>query len=267
LAGKFAHVNGTRLYYEEAGSGAPAIFIHGFTLDTRMWDTQFDVFARRYRAIRYDARGFGKSNAVGDSQFTHGDDLKALMDHLGIQSASLIGLSMGGRIAIEFALKRLDYVTSLVLVDAATPGFPRQPDFAAAMDIIARTAKAAGREAAIQEWLTCVLFQAENERPALAAELARTVGDYSGEHWLRDIPMSSLQPGPLDSIASIKRPTLVVVGGRDLRQFHENADLMLRHIDGAEKLIIPGAGHMSNMCEPEIFNEAALAFLDKVYKK
>ena len=267
MAGQFAEVNGTRLYYEEAGVGEPVIFVHGFSLDTRMWDTQFDVFAQRYRTIRYDARGFGKSARIGDATFTHGDDLKALLDHLGIESASLIGLSMGGRIIIEFTLTYLDYVTSLVPVDAAVPGTDRQPDFQAAMDSIINTSKTKGREAAIHEWLTCLLFEAEGERPALAAELARTVGDYSCEHWIDDIEVSTFEIGDPNRISTIDRPTFVVVGERDLRQFHENADLMLRQIDGAEKFIILGAGHMSNMCEPEVFNDAVLAFLEKVYAK
>ena len=91
-----ASVNGTRLYYETAGTGEPVIFVHGFTLDTRMWDDQFAEFAKRYRAIRYDARGFGKSAGI-TGPFSIRDDLRALMDHLGVKQAPfvvLIGASM-----------------------------------------------------------------------------------------------------------------------------------------------------------------------------
>src|SRR6185436_13829592 len=90
----FAAINGGRLYWEAAGEGEPLVFIHGFTLDTRMWDDQWDVFAARYRVIRYDVRGFGQST-VPDGPFSHQDDLRALMDYLGVDRFHLVGLSMG----------------------------------------------------------------------------------------------------------------------------------------------------------------------------
>ena len=87
----FADVNGTRLYYELAGAGHPLVLIHGFTLDTRMWDDQFAVFAQEYQMLRYDLRGFGKSALPTGGSYAHTDDLKALLDSLHIAHASFLG--------------------------------------------------------------------------------------------------------------------------------------------------------------------------------
>lgn len=100
----FAEVNGTRLYYEIAGSGDPLLLIHGSTLDTRMWDDQFETFAQHYTVVRYDVRGFGKSALPAGESYARPDDLKGLLDYLDIAHASVLGLSMGGGIAIDFVL-------------------------------------------------------------------------------------------------------------------------------------------------------------------
>ncbi len=86
-----AEVNGTGLYYEIAGSGYPLVLIHGFGLDTRMWDDQFEAFARHYRVVRYDMRGYGKSVPPTDESYSQTDDLKALLEHLRIDRAHVFG--------------------------------------------------------------------------------------------------------------------------------------------------------------------------------
>src|SRR5262245_970929 len=118
----FADVNGTRLYYELAGAGHPLVLIHGFTLDIRMWDDQFEVFAQGYQVLRYDLRGFGKSAVPTDAPYSHPADLHALLTHLGIDHAYLIGLSMGGGIAIDFAVMDPNMTAALIPVDAALLG-------------------------------------------------------------------------------------------------------------------------------------------------
>src|SRR5689334_19941744 len=112
-----AEVNHTRLYYEVAGSGPPLVLIHGFDLDTRMWDDQFEVFAQHYRVVRYDVRGFGKS-ARPTEPYAHEEDLKALLDYLGIAQAHIVGMSMGGGIAIDFTLTYPEMTRTLILVDS-----------------------------------------------------------------------------------------------------------------------------------------------------
>ena len=126
----FADVNDASIYYEIAGKGDPLVLVHGFTLDTRMWDDQLSEFSKRYRVIRYDARGFGKSSVPEEGKpYSHAKDLKGLLDRLNVRKASVIGLSMGGSIAINFALEYPDYVSSLIPVDAVLGGFRWSSDF------------------------------------------------------------------------------------------------------------------------------------------
>src|SRR6266540_3962879 len=96
----YAKVNGTRLFYEVAGSGHPLVLIHGHILDRRMWDDQFAVFARRFRVLRYDMRGYGRSALPMGEPYHAVDDLKALLDYLGIARTYVLGLSKGGIVAI-----------------------------------------------------------------------------------------------------------------------------------------------------------------------
>src|SRR5438876_5964570 len=117
----FANVNGGSLYYEVTGAGTPVVLIPGFTLDTRMWDSQVEAFARRHQIIRYDLRGAGKSPPP-TGPYSQYEDLAALLGHLGVGKAHIVGLSLGGAIAIDFALAMPEAVLSLIPVDASSVG-------------------------------------------------------------------------------------------------------------------------------------------------
>jgi 3-oxoadipate enol-lactonase len=119
-----AEVNGTSLYYEIVGSGHPLVLIHGFGLDTRMWDDQFEAFAQHYRVVRYDMRGYGKTAPPADEGYSHTDDLKALLEYLRIDRAHILGQSRGGAVAIDFALAHPEATGALVLVDPVLGGHP-----------------------------------------------------------------------------------------------------------------------------------------------
>ena len=119
----YAEVNGTKLYYEIAGKGSPIVFIHGSFGDRRFWDFQFHELSKKYRVLRYDLRGFGKS-ALPDSNevYRDSDDLNALMDFLGIKKAHVCGLSFGSFIAIDFALAHPDKCFSLIPIGPRVAG-------------------------------------------------------------------------------------------------------------------------------------------------
>ncbi len=128
----YAEINGTRLYYETAGAGHPLVLIHGYTLDSRMWDDQFDTLSQKYRVIRYDLRGFGKSACPSPGQkYCHTEDLKALLGYLKISKAYVLGLSMGGGIAVEFTLEHPEMAQALILVDSILGGFSYSDEFSA----------------------------------------------------------------------------------------------------------------------------------------
>lgn len=257
----FAEVNGTRLYYEVEGSGQPLVFIHGFTLDTRMWDHQFDEFAKHYRVIRYDARGFGRSGAIAGA-FSTADDLRALLAQLGVKQAHVVGLSMGGRYAVDFALRYPETVSSLVLVDSGLGGQP-VPGVAKPLGLSIEAAKKGDMAEAKRLWLAHPLFVPASEQPKVAAELKRMVDDYSGWHFTQGLGAQEqpMQPPAAQRLGEIKAPTLVVVGARDLPDLLAIADKFAKEIPGARMVVIQNVGHMSNMEAPAEFNRVVLDYL------
>src|SRR5689334_11281492 len=121
-------ISGGSLYYETAGSGDPLVLIHGLGLDLRMWDDQFAEFAQHRQVVRCDLRGFGKSTVPTAEPYSHADDLKAMLDHLSIARADILGLSMGGWIATNFALTYPEMTRKLILVDSAIYGYGSMSD-------------------------------------------------------------------------------------------------------------------------------------------
>ena len=159
----YAEVNGTRLYYEIAGEGDPIVLIHGFTVDTRMWDDQFNEFSSNYRVLRYDLRGYGKSAKPSDEEYTDADDLMSLMKHHGIEHAHIIGLSMGGSIAMDFTLAHPEAVDALITVDTTLNGYTWTEEYGASLRSIWTTCKEEGLEAAKAQWLGFEIFCTESE--------------------------------------------------------------------------------------------------------
>jgi 3-oxoadipate enol-lactonase len=256
-----ADVNGAQLYYEVSGEGDPVALVHGFSLDTRMWDGQVDALADRYRAIRYDARGFGKSAIPDGEPFRHADDLRALLNFLDAPAAHLVGLSMGGRIALQHALLYPENTRSLVLVGAALDGFQWSDEWNASQDAIEERARRDGPRAANAMWLEHELFAPALEQPACAARLKEMVDGFSGRNWLGENPPKGIDPPSAHRLADIRVPTLVIVGERDLPDFHRIADALADGMPSAKKAIIAGVGHMSNMENAAAFNALLLDFL------
>src|SRR5919112_4353346 len=110
-----AEVNGARIYYEVAGEGEPLVLVHAGIADSRMWEGQVAAFAARYRVVRFDLRGFGKTEMV-EGPFSHHEDLRGLLDFLGVERTHLVGCSMGGGAVLDFALEYPERVGDLVLV-------------------------------------------------------------------------------------------------------------------------------------------------------
>jgi 3-oxoadipate enol-lactonase len=256
----FAEVNGAQLHYEIAGSGHPLVLLHGFTLDTRMWDDQFEAFARNYQVIRYDMRGFGKSALPTEESYSAIEDLKALLKHLRIDSAYLMAQSRGGAVAIDFALTYPEVIRALVLVDSVVGGHSWLQEPTSAGGSIWTTARDSGIEAAKAQWLAKPLFASAREKPVVATRLAQIISDYSGWHLVNSDPGRALDPRAAQRLHEISAPTLIIVGEHDLPDFHMMADT-LEQIPNAHKIVFPGVGHMSNMENPAKFNEVVLNFL------
>lgn len=243
--GNLVHNNG-HLYYEVTGSGEPIIFIHGFTLDHTMWQPQVEFFSQNYKVVTYDVRGFGRSTLPKGS-YDHAADLRALLEHLGIEQAHLVGLSMGGRIATNFTLAYPDAVLSLTLMDSALDGYKSEVDWEV-------YAKEQGVKRAKQNWLAHEVFSVTQKQPEVVAALRVIVDGYSGWHWLNHDWQDPADTRARDHLQEIIQPTLVIVGQDDLPYFHNIANVLAARIPKAQKEIIPNAGHMVNMEAPDIVN-------------
>jgi len=262
----FAEVNDTRLYYEIVGRGHPLVLVHGFSVNTRVWDDQFEVFAKRFKVMRYDVRGFGKSAlpTVG-KEYSHSKDLKALLKQFRIGCAYIVGLSMGGRIALDFTLEYPEATKALILVDSIIGGFRDwSKTWSELWESVWKEAKKNGVEAAKEVMKNCPLFKPAFEKPDVAFRLTQMISDYSGWHFINTDPLRSLDPPAIDRLQEIRVPTLIIVGERDLPDFHIIADILNKKIQNSKTITLKGAGHMSNMETPSEFNEAVLSFLANV---
>lgn len=258
----FADVNGTRLYFETLGSGEPLVLIHGNALDTRMWDDQFEAFAETYQVIRYDMRGFGKSALPTEENYSEAADLKALLQYLELTHAHILGLSLGGAIAIDFALAYPKEIKTLIAVDSGLRGYEWKKGFGEYYAEVLSKGEASGIEAARQHWMSAELFSPAMEHPNVAEHLRKISLDYSGWHWINNQDnILLLDPLPIQQLHNIHVPTLIIVGERDLPDFHAVADILQKGISNASKVVMPGVGHMSSIEAPEDFNEIVLSFL------
>jgi 3-oxoadipate enol-lactonase len=262
----YADVNGTRLYFEVAGSGRQAVvLIHGFSLDTRMWDDQFEAFARHYRVLRYDARGYGRSALPGVEGHYHAEDLRALLDEVEISLAYLVGLSWGAAVAAEFVLAYPEMSGAWVAADPVLWGYEGwSEDYVRTLSGLEEAGREGGVEAARHLWLGSPLFAPALEKPKVAERLRLIVGDYSGWHWTHHDTGLLPEPPAAIRLEEIRVPTLTVVGERDMPDHIAIADEIARRVPGAGKVTLPGAGHMANMESPGDFNRAVLRFFAEV---
>lgn len=261
----FVAVAGGQLHYDVQGSGSPVAFIPGFTLDTRMWDSQLAAFSARHLVIRYDLRGAGRSDPP-DGPYSHEEDLATLLDHLGIETAHLAGLSLGAAIAVDFALAYPERVRSLVLTaPAALGGYPWHPVLAQWFTAIEAAAGQGDMARAKELWLGTGWFLPAMRQPATAARLRAMMASYSGWHFANRNPVRR-SPNPANGrLSRIAAPCLVILGELDLPFYNwPLAERLAGEIPGARLLTITNAGHMTNMEAPAAYNRAVLDFLADV---
>jgi pimeloyl-ACP methyl ester carboxylesterase len=264
----FVEVNGTQLYYETLGEGHPLVLIHGGYMDRRMWDDQFHVFAKQYRVIRYDVRGFGKSE-LPSVPYADRQDLYALLKHLGVEKTYLLGLSLGGMIALDFTLDYPKMVDALILVGSPVPGFPitllyteeqleRLQSRWAAFKKASQERNLPAMVDALMEDPTLVPSQ---NYPAARERVRNNLLEYSFVCVLDPAPKQDLEPPAYERLAEIQVPTLIVMGAEDDPRLFKDADKLEKDIAGSSRVTIAETHHMPNMERPEEFNTIVLDFL------
>jgi 3-oxoadipate enol-lactonase len=248
------------LFFERAGSGEAVVFLHGFGLDSRMWAPQFEVLQSTFRVIRYDLRGFGRSSLPPSSGYAHEDDLNALLSSLGAAPAHIVGLSMGGRMALRFAAAYPQSVRSLVLADSALDGHGWSEDWQTRWNGMCHAARAGQLVDAKRRWLEHPLFDSARADPFSGSLLARMIHDYSGWHW-HNVDTAPLPSPPLaERLGEIRMPSLVITGAHDTSDFQSIGNILAGTLPAGRRSIIKGSGHMVNLEAPREFNAALLAF-------
>lgn len=264
-------VNRINLYYDEAGAGRPVIFVHAYPMGRRMWAPQVAHFQARYRVIAYDCRGFGDSEAppTADSysQAQSVEDLRGVCLALHIQQAAVVGLSMGGNIALHFALAYPALVAGVAICDTGA-GSDDPAQFRAVTEGWARAAEAggsAGFSAAILEHPIFAGYAARG--PAEAAALRGMVAAHPAHGMAHTAQETLAKRPPIFSLESRLRaltvPALILVGEQDLPCLAPS-EFMARTIPRAELTVMTGCGHFNNLERPAEFNRVVEAFFRKL---
>ena len=248
------------LYFECAGDGEPVAFLHGFGLDSRMWGPQSEAFSPAFCVIRYDLRGFGRSSPPPDCDYAHEDDLTALLSHLGVKSAHIVGLSMGGRMALRFAAAHPEMVRSLVLADSALDGYTWSDDWQSRWTAMCTKGRADRVSEAKRLWLGHPLFDSARDTPSCGPLLSKMIDDYSGWHWKQKDRARMPSPPLAERLQDICTPSLVITGSRDILDFQAIGKLLEDGLPRARREVIEGAGHMVNLERAESFNKLVLKF-------
>ncbi len=268
-----AQVNGLSLFYEEVGEGTPLVFVHEFAGEARSWHLQVRFFARRYRTIAYNARGYPPSDVPDDpkaySQDQAADDIRGLLDALGIRKAHICGLSMGGYATLHFGLRYPERALSLVVAGAGYGSVPGEREkFRRDVEETAMRFERDGMKAVAEFYTTGpTRVQFKDKDPAGWQEFYDMFCAQSAKgHALtmRGVQMS--RPSVYELEAAMERmtvPTLIVTGDED-EPCLEPAIFMKRTIRSSGLVVMPKAGHTVNLEDPETFNRAVLDFLTAV---
>lgn len=264
----FAQINDASLAYDELGAhGFPIVLLHAGIADRRMWDGCMEPLAARHRVVRYDLRGFGESS-MPPGAYSHVSDLLGLLDALRVERAALVGVSMGGRIVIDFTLEHPERVAALVPVASAMSGYQ---DWSQEMEdgdaAIAQAIEAGDLETAneleLRFWVDGPHRSPADVDPAVRAtarELNAGVLGRAGEQERGD--ETSVDPPAVTRLAEIRVPTLVVVGDADVQDLLVIAEQLSRLIPGARKAVMPDVAHLPPLERPELFAQLVLDFLE-----
>jgi pimeloyl-ACP methyl ester carboxylesterase len=270
------HLNaddGTKLYYEELGAGIPIVFVHEFAGDHRSWELQMRHFSRRYRCIAYNARGYPPSDVPDDvgrySQDRARDDIRAVLDALSIETAHIVGLSMGGFAALHFGFTYPRRARSLVVGGC---GYGASPDksaqFAEETEAAARRFEDAGMAQSAEAYaLAPSRVQFQNKDPRGWREFAGQFAQHSARG--AALTMRGVQKRRpsvfdlVDRMKTITAPTLVMTGDEDWPCL-EPALLMKHTIASAALTVMPNTGHTLNLEEPSAFNACLDEFFHTV---
>lgn len=261
----YLDVPGARLYHEVDGEGLPLTLVHAGVAHLRMWDEQVDAFSSAYRVVRYDTRGFGRTTST-DVAFSNRDDLRLLLDHLGIDRTHLVGLSRGATIALDFTLEHPDRVSALVFASSTPSGFDFEgpPEDQVYWEELERLEEAHDWDAVVDRevryWTDGPGQSPERVAPTVREAMTR----WGLENYRAEQPYGQpqpLEPPAVGRLGEVRVPTLVLWGDLDAASVLAGSPAVADGIAGARRRVVGGAAHMINLEQPAAFDQALLEFL------
>lgn len=258
--------NGIQISYDDTDpntSKTPAIFLHGHGLNRSMWDVQKQALRGSMRVVTVDLRGHGRSEKpkTGYSRDEEVKDLEGLLGVLRARRVHLVGLSRGAGIALAFAAAHPERTASVAALGAGTDLARLMPEFADQRLQTMATLRAEGLRAAKEYWMSLPIFAPLRENAEALAKVEQMMLTYTGAHWLDPQPPKD---GSLLALApKIGARTLIAVGERDLQGFRASAEEIAAKVPGAERMTVPGAGHLVSLEAPEAMTQVLTAFLGR----
>jgi 3-oxoadipate enol-lactonase len=264
----FVPVEGGSLYFEAAGAGPPLLLIHAGVANLRMWDPQVQRLSERYRVIRYDTRGYGRSES-DHVEFSNRADAAAVLDHVGVEKAAVLGVSRGGMIALDFTLERPDRVSALIAVAGGIGGYASPAD-----EGQEHVWEEAERLWEAKEWERLADFETawwcdgpgqppSRVDPAIREAVHGWILENYRAEKEEGIPQP-LDPPALGRLGEITVPTLVIVGDLDDPGTVDSMGRLASEVAGARFEVFDGCAHMLSMEQPERFTDSVLDFLGTV---
>lgn len=280
----YAALNGANIYYDVQGAGHPLVLVHSLLFDSTQWDDMLPALAAHFQVVRYDQRGCGRSQA-DDVNASNDADLLALIDHLKLDRVYLLGLSVGGEIALNFTLEHPERVDALIMAGGGPVGWDDYDPAATGEAAFHAAAKAGDYSRALdlfsQTWVDGPVAAAQ---PAVRRRARAMMERYTWGHWQKKATESAgesaqaaeatpeepaadapTETGPSysDLLAAIAVPVLFVAGDRDQPSSLTSNEASVKLIPGSEQAVIPGAAHIIPLEEPDEFARVVINFLER----
>lgn len=264
LTDGYVQVHSGQIYFQVQGEGAPLIMIHAGISDSRMWEEQWGALSQAFKLIRYDRPGFGQSPAA-QGPVANRLDLADLMDHLGIKRAHLLGCSMGGELALDFALAFPDRVAGLILLSATPSGFELQGEPPTGIFELLAALQAGDLERANALQIQ-ISLDGPQRTPEQVDPLLRERFLVMHMTALRNCAAVGADAAPLDPpatarLAEVQAPTLLVAGNLDHSEILRALSVMAAGIPNVQQVVVPNAGHFLNAEAAEAVNRLVQSFL------
>lgn len=262
----FVNIGNAKIYYETAGAGLPFVMVHAGVADSRQWNNEFAVFSQNYQVVRFDMRGYGKSEPA-EGEFSHLSDLVSLLEVLEIpEPFVLMGCSMGGGLAMDFALSHPSKVKALIMVGSGPSGLELDVPTPAKFADVEKAFEAGDldlvAEIETQIWFDGMGRTPEQVNPAmrkLLYEMDRLALSHEVKQLGKRLPNTETPAG--ERLQDLDLPVLIIVGSHDTPYILAAADYMQEHIKSARKVMIADAAHLPNMDQPQEFQGIVQDFL------